>query len=109
MSLAPENRRGRLQRRSGNLTVIDDGPAISHNGDGSPDQRDVVALPDIRVEFNCGPMANSGVYLRGRYEVQIETNAAQEPPNRRMGAIYGFIAPKPSFPSRDHRRRSQYG
>lgn len=49
----------------------------------------------LHVEFNCGPMANSGVYLRGRYEVQIETNAAQEPPNRRMGAIYGFVAPTP--------------
>lgn len=53
----------------------------------------------LHVEFNCGPMANSGVYLRGRYEVQIETNAAQEPPNRRMGAIYGFIAPKPALRS----------
>jgi hypothetical protein len=49
----------------------------------------------LHVEFNCGPMANSGVYLRGRYEVQIETNAAQEPPNRRMGSIYGYIAPEP--------------
>ena len=51
----------------------------------------------LHVEFNCGPMANSGVYLRGRYEVQVETNAAQEPPNRRMGAIYGFIAPVPAL------------
>ena len=50
----------------------------------------------LHVEFNCGPMANSGVYLRGRYEVQVETNAAQEPPNRRMGSIYGFIAPQPA-------------
>jgi hypothetical protein len=54
----------------------------------------------LHVEFNCGPMANSGVYLRGRYEVQIETNAAQEPPNRQMGSIYGFIAPEPPLPRR---------
>jgi hypothetical protein len=53
----------------------------------------------LHVEFNCGPMANSGVYLRGRYEVQIETNAAQEPPNRRMGSVYGFIAPQPPLAS----------
>lgn len=52
----------------------------------------------LHVEFNCGPMANSGVYLRGRYELQIATNAAQEPPDHRMGAIYGFIAPEPSLP-----------
>lgn len=52
----------------------------------------------LHLEFNCGAMANSGVYLRGRYEVQIETDAAQEPPNQRMGAIYGFIAPQPALP-----------
>src|SRR5580700_11019694 len=27
----------------------------------------------LHVEFNCGPESNSGVYLRVRYEVQIET------------------------------------
>jgi Domain of Unknown Function (DUF1080) len=52
----------------------------------------------LHVEFNCGPMANSGVYLRGRYELQIETDSAGEPPNRRMGAVYGFIAPEPELP-----------
>jgi hypothetical protein len=51
----------------------------------------------LHIEFNCGPAANSGVYLRGRYEVQIENNAAQEPAERRMGAVYGFIAPQPEL------------
>jgi 3-keto-disaccharide hydrolase len=51
----------------------------------------------LHIEFKCGPMANSGVYLRGRYEVQMETNAAQEPPNRRSGAVYGFITPDPAL------------
>lgn len=49
----------------------------------------------LHLEFNCGPQSNSGVYLRGRYEVQIETDSVQEPPNRRMGAVYGFLAPTP--------------
>ena len=52
----------------------------------------------LHIEFNCGPKANSGVYLRGRYEVQIETDSALDPPNRRIGAIYGFIAPQPLLP-----------
>jgi 3-keto-disaccharide hydrolase len=52
----------------------------------------------LHVEFNCGPQANSGVYLRGRYEVQVETNSIQEPPSHHMGAIYGFIAPQPEQP-----------
>jgi len=52
----------------------------------------------LHVEFNCGPEANSGVYLRGRYEVQVETNSIQEPPSHQMGSIYGFIAPEPEQP-----------
>lgn len=49
----------------------------------------------LHVEFNCAENSNSGVYLRGRYEVQIETNSIQEPPSHHMGGIYGFYAPDP--------------
>ena len=52
----------------------------------------------LHVEFNCGENSNSGVYLRGRYEVQIETNSAQEPPSHHTGGVYGFIAPNPELP-----------
>jgi Domain of Unknown Function (DUF1080) len=49
----------------------------------------------LHVEFNCGPESNSGVYLRGRYEVQIETDSITDPPERRLGSVYGFLAPSP--------------
>lgn len=52
----------------------------------------------LHIEFNCGPGANSGVYLRGRYEVQVEDNSIQEPPSHHTGGIYGFIAPSPEMP-----------
>jgi hypothetical protein len=52
----------------------------------------------LHVEFNCGPNANSGIYLRGRYEIQIETNSIQEPPTHHTGGVYGFIAPSPELP-----------
>jgi hypothetical protein len=52
----------------------------------------------LHVEFNCGEKSNSGVYLRGRYEVQIETNSEQEPPSHHTGGVYGFIAPSPELP-----------
>jgi hypothetical protein len=52
----------------------------------------------LHVEFNCGPGSNSGVYLRGRYELQIENESADEPPSHHTGAIYGFIVPKPELP-----------
>lgn len=48
----------------------------------------------LHIEYNCPKGGNSGVYLRGRYEVQVE----YEPPGENdkyheMGSIYGFIAP----------------
>ena len=52
----------------------------------------------LHVEFNCGPDSNSGVYLRGRYEVQIETDSIAEPPSHHMGGVYGFLAPTPEQP-----------
>jgi hypothetical protein len=52
----------------------------------------------LHVEFNCGPNSNSGVYLRGRYEVQIETNGGPEPPSHHTGSIYGFLAATPEQP-----------
>jgi hypothetical protein len=52
----------------------------------------------LHIEFNCGANANSGVYLRGRYEVQIENDSIQEPPSHHTGGVYGFIAPTPELP-----------
>lgn len=53
---------------------------------------------ELHLEFNCGQTANSGVYLRGRYEVQIETDSASEPPSHHTGGVYGFLAPHPELP-----------
>jgi hypothetical protein len=47
----------------------------------------------IHVEFKMVEKSNSGVYLRGRYEVQIEDNFGMEPESHRIGGVYGFITP----------------
>jgi hypothetical protein len=52
----------------------------------------------LHIEFNCGKDANSGVYLRGRYEVQVETESEGEPPSHHTGGVYGFLAPTPEQP-----------
>src|SRR5579863_776746 len=52
----------------------------------------------LHIEFNCGKDSNSGVYVRGRYEVQIETESQAEPPSHHTGGVYGFLAPKPELP-----------
>ncbi len=47
----------------------------------------------LHVEFRYPKESNSGVYLRGRYEVQIEDDNGSEPIKNEFGAVYGFISP----------------
>ena len=48
----------------------------------------------LRAEFRYPQGSNSGIYLRGRYEVQIEDNFGQEPDNEKIGGVYGFLTPR---------------
>ena len=52
----------------------------------------------LHIEFNCGADSNSGIYLRGRYEVQVETESQAEPPSHHTGGVYGFLTPSPELP-----------
>jgi len=47
----------------------------------------------LHVEFRYPKESNSGVYLRGRHEVQIEDDYGAEPDSHRFSGVYGFIAP----------------
>ena len=47
----------------------------------------------LHIEFKYPKGSNSGVYLRGRYEIQIEDNKGKEPMSLYLGGIYGFIDP----------------
>ncbi len=47
----------------------------------------------LHIEFRCPAGSNSGVYLRGRYELQIMDSKGERPEKGLMGAIYGFITP----------------
>ena len=47
----------------------------------------------LHVEFRYPKESNSGVYLRGRYEVQIEDDYGQGPDSHRFSGVYGFISP----------------
>jgi hypothetical protein len=48
---------------------------------------------ELHVEFMPGPKTNSGIGLRGRYEVQILEDFGRPAFNHGNGALYGFIAP----------------
>lgn len=47
----------------------------------------------ISLEFNIPEGSNSGLYLRGRYEVQIMDAYGMKPASTSIGGIYGFIKP----------------
>jgi hypothetical protein len=50
----------------------------------------------LHVEFRYQAHGNSGVYLRGRYEIQITDHHPETPPKDVLGSIYGFIKPNES-------------
>lgn len=48
----------------------------------------------LHVEFRYAENSNSGIYLRGRYELQIIDNPKTDHPNSHLfGGIYGFLTP----------------
>ena len=49
----------------------------------------------LHIEFKYPQGSNSGVYLRGRYEVQIidTKSGAPEPINNQFSSVYGFLPP----------------
>ena len=81
-------------------------PATSHwtvkdgfllNEDHGANLKTTRKFDDFKLHFevNCPDHANSGFYLRGRYELQLEYEPlSSNPPERRIGSIYGRIAPK---------------
>jgi hypothetical protein len=47
----------------------------------------------LHVEFRYPAGSNSGIYLRGRYEVQIADNRGLAPSDVLFGGVYGFLTP----------------
>ena len=46
----------------------------------------------LHIEVNCPDTGNSGIYLRGRYEIQIGTEGGKLP-DHEMGAVYSHYPP----------------
>ncbi|MDQ6902294.1 MAG: DUF1080 domain-containing protein [Bacteroidota bacterium] len=47
----------------------------------------------LHIEFRYPAESNSGVYLRGRYEVQVIDSKGMETSSVLLGAVYGFLTP----------------
>ena len=113
----------RWQDRAGAASgwvVQDDGSIEVRGGDAVT--RDVFRDFQLHLEFLCPPVpdktgqarANSGVYLHGRYEVQILDSADRPPFPSGCGAIYSIAQPlvnasRPAGAWRDGRRGGARG
>lgn len=47
----------------------------------------------LHVEFRYAKHSNSGIYLRGRYEVQVLDSYGLHTESHQLGGLYGFIGP----------------
>lgn len=70
---------------------VKDGILTAGNGDLISDKKFFNFVLD--AEYKVETHANSGVALRGRYEVQIADDGDRPPSNRTSGAILGRLAP----------------
>ncbi len=75
--------------------LVNDNPEVpGHPTHGAANIRTTATFQDFKlhVEVNCPEGGNSGVYLRGRYELQIGTEGGKLP-SHEMGAIYSYYPP----------------
>jgi hypothetical protein len=87
--------------RANSHWVVEDGLLV--NQDRGANLKTTRKFDDFKLHFevNCPDDGNSGFYLRGRYEVQLEYEPlTKNPPERRIGSIFGRIAPKVDLPRR---------
>ena len=48
---------------------------------------------NLKLEVNVPPKSNSGIFLRGMYEVQVLDSFGRQPDLHNMGAVYSRIVP----------------
>jgi len=74
--------------------IVKDGELISPESGSNIITREKFRDFKLHIEFKLQPKSNSGIYLRGRYEVQVVDNPADAHPDSHLfGGIYGFLVP----------------
>lgn len=76
-----------------NLWTIKDG-VLENTGKGT----DIITVAEftdfkLQTEFKYPAGSNGGIYLRGRYEVQIQDDYGKDPHSLYIGGVYGFLTP----------------
>jgi hypothetical protein len=76
-----------------NHWTVQNGVLINTRGGANLVTTDTFEDFKLHAEFRYPAGSNSGIYLRGRYEVQIENDEGPELSQYSTGGIYGFFAP----------------
>ena len=75
--------------------LVNDNPEVpGQRGHGAANIMTTEKFQDFKlhIEVNCPEGGNSGIYLRGRYELQVGTEGGKIP-SHEMGAIYSYYPP----------------
>ncbi len=78
-----------------NGELVNDNPEVpGRRGPGAANIKTTEKFQDFKlhIEVNCPEGGNSGIYLRGRYELQVGTEGGKLP-SHEMGAIYSYYPP----------------
>lgn len=79
--------------------VVKDGLLLNESKGANLRTKDTFQDFRLHFEVNGPDHANSGFYLRGRYEIQLEYEPlTSNPPERRIGSVYGRITPQGDLP-----------
>ena len=76
-----------------NQWIVKDGILISGKSGANLVSDEKFTDFKLHIEFRYPEGSNSGIFLRGRYEVQIADNIGLEPSSIYFGGIYGFLTP----------------
>ena len=75
--------------------LVNDNPHVEgKRGPGAANLKTTEKFQDFKlhIEVNCPEGGNSGIYLRGRYEIQVGTEGGSRPTHE-MGAVYSHYPP----------------
>ena len=73
--------------------TIVDGEAVNEKGANNLVTKQTFRDFRIEAEYKLGPQSNSGIYLRGRYELQVIDDVGSEPNVNSHMSIYGRVPP----------------
>lgn len=75
--------------------LVNDNPEVAgQRGPGAANLKTTAKFQDFKlhIEVDCPDHGNSGIYLRGRYEIQVGTEGGTQP-DHEMGAVYSHYPP----------------